>query len=99
MLLDYTMHPRFAKFCIGLSELPKNIEKILISRNEEKNEGEKMLKSKNCKSLLFSLFLPIFFSAILTKISQFFEKKSRKGDQGQIFMKDILLDENGSGLT
>ena len=41
----------------------------------------------------------IYFSAILTKISQFFEKKSRKGDQGQIFMKDILLDENGSGLT
>ena len=35
-------------------------------------------------------------TAILVRIS---ETKSRKGDQGQIFMKDILLDENGSGLT
>ena len=28
-----------------------------------------------------------------------FERKSRKGDQAQIFLKDILLGENGSGLT
>ena len=33
------------------------------------------------------------------RFGQNLEKKSRKGDQTQIFLKDILLGENGSGLT
>ena len=41
----------------------------------------------------------IHFFGYFEENLSFFEKKSRKGDQGQIFMKDILLDENGSGLT
>jgi hypothetical protein len=33
------------------------------------------------------------------RFGQNLEKKSRLSDQGQIFLIDILLDENGSGLT
>ena len=43
--------------------------------------------------------IPCQVSLKMADLVKILREKSRLSDQGQIFLIDILLDENGSGLT